>query len=413
MKPWQFRISSGRRTQVQMCALLVSVTCPLAYAADPGQVVVPYVQYSYLHDDNVLRLSGPDAAVSALGAPKLSDSVQSRTAGLKLDRELSRQHVTLDASATKNTYDYFSQFDNDARDLKTNWSWFLGERFSGDIGYVYSKSLTPFQNFRILGLNIRTMQTKYATLAWQLHPDWTVRSQVSHFALGYDLNTQQANNFSQNLAELGLDYNPRSGSVVGVQVRKTDGRYPNDVLVGTESINNSFTQEDYKLKVIWLYSAKTKLQFLGGLTQRDRKSPTGGGGYRGFNARLVGDWAATGKTGFVANLWREIGGVNDVDANFALTTGASLGATYLPTAKLRVEGLVDVERRNYNGASIVTGVTPSSRRDSYEKASLSLTYAPTTSLSILLAVYRENLQSNISNFGYVSNGVSLTSRYEF
>ncbi|WP_447407059.1 hypothetical protein, partial [Clostridium perfringens] len=87
--------------------------------------------------------------------------------------------------------------------------------------------------------------------------------------------------------------------------------------------------------------------------------------------------AATGKTGFVANLWREIGGVNDVDANFALTTGASLGATYLPTAKLRVEGLVDVERRNYNGASIVTGVTPSSRRDSYEKASLSLTYAPT------------------------------------
>ncbi|MGC8000560.1 hypothetical protein, partial [Salmonella enterica] len=87
---------------------------------------------------------------------------------------------------------------------------------------------------------------------------WTVRSQVSHFGLGYDLNTQQANNFSQNLAELGLDYNPRSGSVVGVQVRKTDGRYPNDVLVGTESINNSFTQEDYKLKVVWLYSAKTK-----------------------------------------------------------------------------------------------------------------------------------------------------------
>ncbi|QBP75348.1 EPS biosynthesis protein [Herbaspirillum huttiense] len=396
-----------------MCALLVSVTCPLAYAADPGQVVVPYVQYSYLHDDNVLRLSGPAAAVSALGAPKLSDSVQSRTVGLKLDRDLSRQHVTLDASVTKNTYDYFSQFDNDARDLKTNWSWVLGERFSGDIGYVYSRSLTPFQNFRILGLNIRTMQTQYATLAWQLHPDWTVRSQVSHFSLGYDLPTQQANNFSQNLAELGLDYNPRSGSVVGVQVRKTEGRYPNDVLVGSDLINNSYTQEDYKLKVLWLYSAKTKLQFLGGLTQRDRRSPTGGNGYRGFNARLIGDWAATGKTGFVVNLWREIGGISDVDANFALTTGASVAATYLPTAKLRVEGLFDVERRNYNGASIIAGVTPSSRRDNYEKASLSLTYSPTTSLSMMLAVYRENSQSNIANLGYVSNGVSLTSRYEF
>ena len=411
--PRQFRNSSKRKTRVQVCALMVSVACPLAYAADPGQVVVPYVQYTYLHDDNLLRLSSPEAAQAALGTSRLSDNVQSKLGGIRIDRMISRQHIALDASVTKNTFDFFKQFDNDSRDLKADWAWVLGERFSGNVGYVYSRSLTPFQNLRVFEPNIRTMDTKYASAAWQLHPDWTVRAVVSEFGLSYGLPAQQVNNFTQNVAELGLDYTARSGSIAGLQVRRTTGHYPFDTIIGTSALNNSFTQEDYKAKIVWLYSAKTKLQFLGGLTQRERNSAASGNGYRGFNARLVADWTPSGKTGFKANLWREIGGVNDVDANFSLTTGASVAAVHLPTAKLRVDGLVDVERRNYNGASIITGITPSNRRDNYDKASVSLTYSPTTSLSLVLAVYREKLESNITSFSYLSNGISLTSRYEF
>ncbi|HEX7634668.1 MAG TPA: EPS biosynthesis protein, partial [Noviherbaspirillum sp.] len=171
--PRQFRNSSKRKTPVQVCTLLALVTCPLAYAADPGQVVVPYVQYTYLHDDNLLRLNGPEAAQTSLGSSKLSDNVQSKVGGIRIDKFLSRQHIFVDASATKNTFDYFRQFDNDGRDLKADWGWALGERFSGNVGYVYSRSLTSFQNYRVLDLNIRTMNTKYANLAWQLHSDWT------------------------------------------------------------------------------------------------------------------------------------------------------------------------------------------------------------------------------------------------
>lgn len=411
--PRQFRNSSKRRAGGRICVLLISVACPFVYAADPGQVVVPYVQYTYLHDDNLLRVSSPEAAETALGTSKISDNLQSTTGGLRIDRMISRQHVLVDASATKNSYDFFKQFDNVGRDLKADWAWVLGERLSGNVGYVYSRSLTPFQNLQVLQTNIRTMDVKYANIAWQLHPDWTVRFVGSQFGLAYDNVAQQQNNFTQDLAEVGLDYTARSGSIAGIQASRTTGRYPFDTQVGNATLNNSFTQEDYKAKIVWLYSDKTKLQFLGGLTQRERNSAASGNAYRGFNARLIADWAATDKTSFKGNLWREIGGINDVDANFSLTTGASVAAVYLPTAKLRVDGMVDVERRNYNGAAIITGVTPSSRRDNYDKASLSLTYAPTNSLSLVLAVYREKLQSNITNFSYLSNGISLTSRYEF
>lgn len=411
--PRQFRNSNKRKTRVQVCALMVSVACPLAYAADPGQVVVPYVQYNYLHDDNLLRVSSPQAAQAALGTSKISDNVQSTTAGLRIDRMISREHIFLDASTTKNSYDFFKQFDNDARDLKTDWAWTFGERLSGNVGYAYSRALTPFQNLQVLQANIRTTSVKYVNVAWQLHPDWTIRFTGTRFGLAYDNFVQQQNNFTQNLAELGLDYTARSGSIAGVQVRRTTGRYPFDTQIGNATLNNSFTQEDYRAKIVWLYSSKTKLQFLGGITQRDRNTSGSGSAYRGFNARLVGDLAPTEKTSLKANLWREIGGLNDADANFSLTTGASLAAIYMPTAKLRLDGLVDYEHRDYNGAAVVTGITPSSRRDQYEKASFSLTYTPTASLSLVLSLYRENLKSNISNFSYLSNGVSLTSRYEF
>lgn len=149
-----------------MCVLLVFVICLLVYVVDLGQVVVLYVQYSYLYDDNVLCLSGFDVVVLVFGVLKLFDLVQSWIVGLKLDCELSCQYVMLDVSVIKNMYDYFLQFDNDVCDLKINWSWFLGECFLGDIGYVYFKLFMFFQNFWILGLNICIMQIKYVMLVW-------------------------------------------------------------------------------------------------------------------------------------------------------------------------------------------------------------------------------------------------------
>ncbi|MBP0596902.1 outer membrane beta-barrel protein [Herbaspirillum sp. LeCh32-8] len=410
---WQVNQWSTRRKSAQVLALIAFATMQQARAADDQQVITPYAQYSILYDDNLLRLRDAAAAQSAVGTTQMSDYVHSTVGGIRFDRMFSRQHIKLDASLNKNSFDYFKQFDNDGRDLNAYWGWALGEHLTGDIGYVYSQALTPFQNLRVLEKNIRTMQTKYATIAWQLHPDWTVRAQYSRFGLDYDLQSQQANNFTQDIADLGLDYTARSGSIAGVVVRHTKANYPEStVLNNGSSINNSFTQDELKARVTWLYSAKTKLQFLGGYVTRERVNG-GSADYSGFNARLIADWQATAKTAFKMNLWREIGGLSDVDANYALTTGISLAATLKASDKLRFDGSLDYQRRNYNGAAVITGVTPSSRKDRYQKASFGITYYPTRSLSLMMGIYREDVQSNIDSFGYVSNGIALTTRYEF
>lgn len=383
-------------------------------SANPNgqQVVTPYVQYSVTYDDNVLRLENENEARSLLGTDRMSDTYRTAVGGLRIDKMLGRQHLTLDASLNHTDFDYFRQFNNDGKDAKADWGWALGNYFSGNIGYLYSESLTPFQNFRVFEKNLRTQKNRYASAAWRLHPDWTLRTQFTRLSLDYGLASQQINTFTQDISEVGLDYTARSGSIAGIQLRHTKGNYPYPTIIDGEEINNSFKQDEIKAKVLWLYSGKTRLQFLGGLVERKRQSANDVN-FSGFNARLIGDLAVTGQTSLTMNLWREIGGLNDVDANYALTNGVSLAATVKSTDKLKFDGLVDYEKRNYNGATVITGVTPSGRRDKYGRATLSVTYMPLPSWSLVASVFRESLQSNIGSFGYVSNGVVLTARYEF
>ncbi len=402
----------NRRSSAQLLAVLALMASHQARADDDDQVLTPYVQYSLLYDDNLLRLRDSAQAQATLGTTQMSDYVHSAAGGVRFDRMFSRQHIRLDARLTQNTFDNFRQFNNDQRDLNAYWGWALGEHFSGDLGYVYSQGLTPFQNLRVLEKNIRTAQTRYATAAWQLHPDWTVRGQYSRFSLGYDLPSLQNNSFSQDIYEMGLDYTARSGSVAGLQVRHTRGNYPEPTLVSGVEINNSFTQDELKTRISWLFSDKTKFQFLGGYVRRERVTG-GAANYSGFNARLITDWEASAKTAFSMNLYREIGGVSDIDANYALTDGLSLASRWRVTEKIRLDAAIDYQRRNYNGAAVVTGVTPSDRKDTYKKYSFGITYAPLRSWSLMAAIYREDSSSNIAGYGYVSNGIALTTRYEF
>ncbi|WP_238540912.1 XrtB/PEP-CTERM-associated polysaccharide biosynthesis outer membrane protein EpsL [Herbaspirillum sp. YR522] len=409
---FSIRVASG------IVALLTgSLACAqqnYTYATVPANddVVTPYAQYSITYDDNVLRLRDAAQAQSVMGSDRMADSYSTTVGGLRINKLLGRQRFTIDASANRTKFDNFSAFDNDGKDLKANWSWVAGRFLSGGLGYVYSQALTPFQNFRVFERNIRTTRSKFASVGLKMHPDWTLRALFTQLSLGYSIPSQQVNMFTQNISELGLDYTPRSGSTVGLQARHTVGNYPYSTSINGVLVNNSFTQDELKAKVLWLYSGKTRLQFLGGMVDRKRQSG-GSTNYSGFNARLIADWLATGKTSFSMNLWREIGGLNDVDANYALTNGVSLAATLASSDKLRFDGLVDYEKRNFNGAVLIQGLTPSGRRDKYERASFSVTYMPTSSLSLVAAIYRENLQSNIDSFAYVSNGVSLTTRYEF
>ncbi|MDB5774654.1 MAG: biosynthesis protein [Herbaspirillum sp.] len=393
-------------------ALTGILFCSTVWAA-PGDVVIPYVQYSMSYDDNLLRVQDAATAQALTGSSQMSDMSRQEVAGVRINKTLSRQNITADVNMNRTNFDHFTQFDYQGKAAKANWNWALGEHFDGNLGTAYNQMLTPFQDFRVFEKNIRTDRSNYASGYWHIDPDWSLHAQYTRYNLGFQLLSQQPNTLRMDTSEAGVDYIVRSTSSVGMVFRHIRGSYPfqQPAIINSVVLDNNFKQNEVKANIQWQMSGKTRLQFLGGWVQRTKSDS--GADFSGPNARLIANLSPTGKTLVTANLYSEIGGVDDPDANFALTKGASLTATWLATGKIRADTSMEYQRRDYNGATIVPGITPSNRRDQYRRVSLNLTYAPITPLSLVLTVYHEGLTSNITEFGYASNGVALMTRYEF
>lgn len=393
----------------------VNVLCGTAVAAQPGDVFTPYIEYSSNHYDNLLRLQDEAVALARFGSTNLSDTYTTAVGGMRFDQTWGRQHVTADLSENNNRYDHFSQYDYVGKDGRANWNWVLGNHLQGNLASTYSQSLVPFtdnivvvQNVR----NIRTQRTNSADVAWLIHPSWRLRTAYARYDLVYSSDEQGASDQRSDTAELGLSYLARSGSNIGLVFRNIRGSYDALQIIGDQSYNNNYVQKEFKVSVNWMVSGKSRLQFLGGPVQRKREYFTSRD-YSGFNARLTATTQSTGKLSLNASLWRELGALDDLDANYALTDGVSFAPGLLISSKFYLDGTATYQRLDYSGAQVIEGLTPSSRRDTYQRTALDLIYRAGPSLSLTTTVSREVRDSNLTNFSYRANGVSLRLRYEY
>jgi exopolysaccharide biosynthesis operon protein EpsL len=388
------------------CVLAALASLP-ALAAEPDQVVRPYVGYAVAHDDNLLgagdAVDGPGDAVSSAS--------RRAEAGLLLDKRIGQQGLSAALQFTRTTYEQLPELDNDGKDLRLNWNWHLGNHLDGNLGSSYVQALAPFVNFHGRERNLRSERREFADGRWLLHPSWRVRAGVSRDTLAYDLDAQQAGNRVENVSELGLDYLAKSGSTIGTQLRHTRGQFPNRQQVGDLSVDNSYVQDELKAKINWLITGKTQLQFLGGLVER-KHDAFAGRDYRGLNARLNANWQASAKLGVALAGWREIGALDDVTASYTLNQGQSIGATWDLSDRVRLDGQLKHETSDYSGTAAIASAL-NERKDSVRRAAFGLAYKPTAHLRLSAQAYRDERRSTLAANSYPTSGVSLNSRYEF
>jgi len=386
------------------CAQLLGVLTGLPACAATDDVLRPYVGYALAHDDNLL------------GAGEGADTNQSATsrlasAGLLVDKSVSQQRLTAALHFTRIRYDSLPELDNDAKDLRANWNWHVANHLDGDLGVSYVEALAPFVNFHARERNVRSERREFGEARWLLHPSWRLRAGASRSTLEYDLPSQQGGNRVEQTSELGLDYVARSGSTVGTQLRRTRGRYPNRLQVDALLVDNSYQQDEFKAKVNWLVTAKTQLQFLGGLVKR-KHDDFPARDYSGVNARAHASWQPSAKLGIALGAWREIGALDDVTTSYTLNRGASLGATWDATDKLRFDALFKHETSDYSGTAVVSSALPE-RKDTVRRAALKLVYRVTSHLQLGAQAYRNERRSTLAGNSYPGSGLQLSSKYEF
>jgi len=401
------RTSTGqaraRAPHAAMLAALLGACFAAPALAAPSDAVHFYAGVGYFHDDNLFRL--PQES-------RLSDSARYGIYGMFFDRTYSRQKIYLQAKLSKVKFSHFSQLDYDGKDLLGLWNWELGKHFEGSLGATYEQTLGSYIDFRSQERNLRVHKRQHADGAWKMHPSYRLRAGVARDRYTYELPIQRVHNRTEDMVELGVDYTARSGSTVGLVARRIKGDYDTRRLFDGAPLNDDFTQDELKLKVNWKVTGITSVQMLAGYARR-RHAELGPRDASGFNGRVTASLNPRKKLRVNAALWREFAPIESNLVSYSLNRGASMGASWDASAKLRLDASVSRERRSYEGR--LAAGTQRALKDSLTQASLGATWSPrsTVQLNVAFAHQRRSGADFLGNGSFKSNLVSVNVNAQF
>ena len=395
---------------VFMLALSGNAHAQRAAETPPGPLggFHPYVGAGAFYDDNLFRIPDNRPAFD----DRRSDWARYLIGGFLFDKSYGRQKVYLQAKVSSVKFDHFKQIDYHGKDFLGLLDWQLGNRFEGSLGASYAETLAPYTDIRSRERNMREHRRVHWDGAWQPHPLWRARVGVARDKYEYQLQVQRVNDRTEDAFEAGIEYTPRSESTAGLVLRRVEGKYPNPRSINDMLVNDDFTQDELKAKIHWKVTGISSINVLAGyarrrhdlLRQRDAK---------GFNGRLTASLIPRKKLRLNAALWREFAAVESDLVSYSLNRGASAGASWDASAKLRVDAAISSERRRYQGG--FAAALSADARDRLRQAQLGATWSlrPTVQLNANYAHQRRSGAAFLGNGSFKANTFSVSASAQF
>lgn len=373
--------------------------------------IKPYISTSLSYDDNVFRFSSPDQAKAALGSSKMSDVVTRLELGAELNLRLSRQLISLTASANENKYSHFTNLDNTGSANSLRWDWLLGSNLHGVLAISKNKAIAGFNETRNAIKNIRTSEQQSASINWDFHPDWTLYLNGDRIDLKNGANSSAQLDREDTILETGFRYHSPLGTQLGLSYRLADASFPNrsgliKTFFGTES-----SQEEVALSAAWLPAPKTRLSTRlshVNLVRKDSQLSD----FNGFNQRWNLDYSATSKVNFNLSAYQYLSPIDDVVSTYVETTGIEINPTWAITSKISLRANLAYSENAYIG-SAATSSNNTERLDTSKQAGASLLYTPTLKSLLQLQYTGEKRSSNSTNQDYQFNNINVFFRYSF
>lgn len=390
---------------------LVTTVCYLFGTPAWSATLSPFVSANVEHDDNLFRYSENQLRQLDDGA----DTFRTVTAGLKLNRTISRQIFTGVADFSSVKFDRNNQLDYVGKDFKGDWNWFVAKHFEGHIGGAYTKTLASFADFHSDQGNLFVTKKQYVDGSWRFHPSWRWVNSYNQDQYFYDSVSQRINNRTEDQTATGVDYLARSGSTIGIQLRKLKGAYPNLQSSSTGFFANNYVQNEAKLNALWLVTGTTQILFLGGWAQRKQTGAIERVN-SGTNARLIVNGTAAGRMQFSAQAFREFAAIDGALIDTALVSGESAVATWDFSAK--IQALIDLRHETrqftpFSGTSAALASTISS--DKSGRSSIGLIYKPLRTLTFKVTGFQEQRTGSVAagTNSYKDKGATFSVTQQF
>lgn len=374
-----------------------------------GDTFRPFVSYNHGYDSNLFRFANDnEARLVGLASPPSSplsgitkiESVSYHRigAGFDVDWTQGRQEVTGRVSADKTSFSrYSSLLDYSGRDIKGEWKWTLGNRWSGLLNGSQLRTLAPYTNqgTGTLDSNLRTEEKQAFQADYWFHPEWRARAKFERYVLGYSAPSQRARDRKRNTSTLGLYRLGKTVNQLGLELVDVQGSVPN--------ISADFQERSLRLVGSWTLSGKTRLYGRVGYMWRTQ-SPILGKDYSGLEWMLSANWTPTGKTLIDASFYRDVRDSDTNSSSFDIADGLSLSATWLVWPKTRLQVSAKYERIDYDG---------SARRDDVFDSSLAATYEVWRGGDLSAGVQHSKRSSNLTDFGFSSSALFLNANLRF
>lgn len=345
------------------------------------------------HDSNVLR--APTA---------VSDEVGVLSAGVRLDKRYSLQHLTLDAEAATHRFRDLSALDYRTLNYRGAWDFQVTPRLQG------TASATRRQYRDITDASTATARAARRTerddlleAAWLPGGGWRALAGVERTSSASDDPRSLESSPRVNSARAGAGYEFPSGALATLQWRRGEGEYRN-------GSGPDFRETEPFLTLRWPAGARTSLQAQAGRLHRMHDG-AGERDFRGAVGHASLTWTYSPKTRVEAGLSRDLGSYEVAGGGHIRGWRWHVEPSWKPSEKTLVRLRLAHESRDWRTVS--PSAPDAGREDRTRWAALLLEWLPARALSLTASVRGERRDSNLSAYDFRATIYALGARLEF
>lgn len=371
-------------------------------------------------NDNLFRLADGVDPTPTYGKADRADTIVSGQFGVKFDRDISLQRVTVSGEIRPVKYLTYSRFDYVGYTGLANWNWAVGRPFFGTLGLRLDQTQSSFVDVQQAEKNLQRLNKVYFTGGMRFTPSWAAVVGLDNTSLSNSTVAQRASDYDFLGAEVGARYAPGTGTELEFVYRRTDGDYPNrqvvDSVGGVLAINggvdNGFSQDQFLARLQYKPSEDSRISGAIGLTERNFDNLPERD-FSGPTAQLNLDWRPGGAFFMGVDLVRDIYSEELLTANYVQVTRLNLRPSFRLTGKLTLTGLASIEKRAYEGDPGFVASNNQVREDDLNTYGVRLTWDYARNIEFGVYFEREERDSNYANLDFVNNAFGLTGRLSF
>lgn len=383
--------------------------CNVAMAAKPEpQEEHLFIAEQFSHDDNLFRAA--DSSDSSTDGVSREDYSNRITVGLGDDMQFGRQTLKLRGRVHDVRFNENDYLDHTAGNASALFDWRMLSNWSGRLGASYDRKLVDFS--QTLGTTKDLIDTTNfnAALRYALGPRWSISVNGARMETEHTLTEREQQNLEADVGRVSIDYVTPTFHSFGIEYRYIDAKFPNEI--DDPSVSSSDYEESGALaRFTYTATVHTQFRLSGGYVERERPNQEDGN-YSGDVWRAEIDWKPREKFSTLFAAWRELRAYTDVESDYFVSDGFSLGPTWSPVEKLTFALSVIYEDQEFLSTRFMDEeVTDEPRKDDVLSGVASITYRPRDNLAFELSYRGTDRDSNRVQRRYDAQTAGISVRW--